>query len=207
MSETHGDSDNTTHVIPSQRRQSCIRQEPSSQSSECSDPYQRLQQLYDRFDASIAFGEQSLRNFKPATLHSGPNNTITDILAYCPRSRLSRDVKPTFGASIPALYDESSGLIVFEGDIFTDEQPSLIVDSIENQRWRQKIYQIKSNVPTPNGTVLTTIVVGGITDDILSRRSATRVNFLTRQTKGNLGLISPPSVKVAIQEDNEGDRK
>ena len=205
MPETHGDSDNTTHVTLSHRRRSDTRQEPSSQSSECSDPYQRLQRLYDRFDASNASGEQSLRNFKPATLHCGANNTLTEILAYCPNSGLSRDVKPEFEPSVPALYDELSGSIVFEGNIFEHEQPSLIVESIKNQRWQQKIYKTGSNVPTPDGTVRTTFVIGEITEDIPSRRSATRVKFVTRHIKGNLGLISPPSVKVAARKDNEGD--
>jgi hypothetical protein len=109
------------------------------------------------------------------------------------------------------LYHEPTGLIAFEENVFDGEEPSLVVESMKEQkRWKNR-YQTMGEVPTAGGTVPTTFVVGRITqdhqrvDNLHVHHNTAEASFLSRQVGGDFALMCPPLEKAASQEENDGD--
>jgi hypothetical protein len=205
MPVTRGNSNNPTHDTPSHQQRICNKQTPPSQIASRSDPYERLQQLYNRLDGRSASGQRLPSNLEPATLHFG-NNTLTETITPISNSELGRAVSVEFGPSIPGLYHELSGVIAFEEQVFDNEEPSLVVRSMKGQM--RKSFQTKGEVPTAAGTVQTTFVVGEITEDcqrlhhLKVHNNTAGARSMSRQVAGGSAVICPPYVKAATQDEH-----
>jgi len=206
---TQESSRSTIHPTPSHQRQIDNGQAPSLQTSRCSNPYERLQDLYNRLGEKSASGRWLPKDLKPATLHFGGTNKLTETINPTSKSKLDRQVAVEFGPWVPALYQGSSGLIAFEETVFDGKEPSLVIERMREQK--RESYQTVMEVSTPGGVVPTSFVVGKVTQDYQSlndlrvHNNMSLVSSFSRQVEGDFGLISPPYEKAETQDENGGN--